>query len=155
MKTLIENQTFLVSFLIVWGFIQSLYFAIFMGLILRWNDAKGEQRTKVGKLWHGWAALVKVGIPVLWLPTYFALDLNTWLLVGISFIWFNWVGWDGILNMCRLTLDGNWLQRFFYSGSKSTGTTSIIEIKLGEYLPFIKMSYTVAAIIGIIMLLTL
>jgi len=155
MKHLIENKDFLVIFLIVWGFVQSLYYAVFMGLILRWNDAKGVQKTKVGKLWHGWALLVKVGIPVLWLPTYFVLPVTTWAIVGIAFLWFSWVGWDAILNLLRLSLEGNFLQRFFYSGNKKTGTTSVIELLVGEYLPFIKMAFTIVVLIVVIILTTI
>jgi len=178
MQTLIENQDFIINFLIIWGFIQSLYYAIFMGLILRWNDAKGEQRTKIGKLWHGQATLVKIGIPVLWLPTYFILSIQIWGIIGIAFIWFNWVGWDGVLNMCRLSLTGNWFKRWFYSGSIKTGSTSLLErwsgsiseldnkigrsvMKLtnwtdqfvGGLLPFMKLIFTFVSIIIIIILI--
>jgi|GEM_PF-5881866 len=174
MNRLIENKDFIVNFLVIWGFIQSLYFSVFMGLILRWNDARGEQRTKVGKLWHGQATLLKVGIPVLWIPTYFVLPLQTWGIIAIGFVWFSWVGWDGILNMCRLTLNGNRLQRFFYSGTAKTGTTSIIELWMyqishkikilrqatywvedfiGGFLPFMKLVFTIISVAGMFLLL--
>ena len=155
MKELINNPEFLVKFILVWGSVQSFYFAAFMGMVLRWRlHPDPVKSNRAGYIWHGIAALIRLGIPVLFIPVYFVVDWHIMTAFLIAFVWMNWVGWDAMCNLLR-PLEGSFFQRFFYSGTVKSGTTSLIDRLFGEYLPFIKMSYTVVAIIGIIMLLTL
>lgn len=67
-------------------------------------------------------------------------------------LWFAWVGYDGWANMPRnlnpyIKQDRyKWFRKFFYSGTKKTGTYSKIDLALGEYLPTIKFIYTIVTI---------
>jgi len=155
MKELINSPDFLIKFLLIWGAVQSFYFSLFMGMVLRWHlhpDPVKKQRA--GYLWHGIAALIRIGVPILFIPVYFVVDWHILTAFLLGFVWLNWVWWDAICNLSR-PLEGNFFQRFFYSGTVSSGTTSIIDRLLGQYLPFIKMAFTIITIIGIIMLLTI
>jgi hypothetical protein len=107
---------------------------------------------KCQKKWHTagfWERLfVTLSITVLALPN--------WYLMAIFFavaLWFVWVLYDGLTNMPKELPYKRWYQKFFYSGTTQTG--SKIDRLLGEYLPFIKLGYTLILPILITMYLTL
>jgi hypothetical protein len=83
-------------------------------------------------------------------------DYRQMIMWGLVVLWFAWVGYDGWTNMPKdlSSVPGikRWYQRFFYSGSTQTG--SKIDRALGEYLPFIKLFYTILLPVFITIYLT-
>ena len=126
----------------------SILFALFMGFILRWYFTG-----KSTKVWHGISFIIRGSILVLWLPLIGVLSWQLFTIFGIGYLWFSWVFYDAMCNLLR-PLPGNFFQRFFYSGTKQSGTGSWIDRLAGEYLPFIKLAFTIITIIGIIYLST-
>jgi len=103
----------------------------------KWHTAGFWQR-----LFLGFALVVQV------VPNWQAIIL--WSAITL---WFSWVGYDGWTNLPRnlapfIKQDRfKWFRRFFYSGTVKTGTYSKIDLALGEYLPTIKIIYTSATML--------
>lgn len=91
-------------------------------------------------------------IPII--PNWY--ELAFWSFITI---WFTWVGYDGWTNLPKdltpfIKQDRfKWFRRFLYSGTKKTGTYSKIDLAFGEYLPTIKLWYTVLTIVTTIIYL--
>ena len=136
-------------FIAIFGIIMLLYVAIFMGMILRWNDEKGDAKVRWGKAWHGWSSILRFGVIILWIP-YFWIEIYSATLLFLIFSNLSWAFYDGICNWFRNL-------SFWYIGSASSGTGSwwdkIWTQKSSKIVKIILMTSTIIyAIIYIVLL---
>ena len=103
-------------FAAIFGVVFLIYVAIFMSMILRWNDETGVEKEKWSKAWHGWSTLLRLGAVVLWVPFFWQDYLIAILLMSV-FLNLSWTLYDGICNWFRKL-------SFWYIGSTSSGTGS-------------------------------
>jgi len=106
----------MILFIILFGIIFLIYVAVFMGMILRWNDESGQPKKKWSKVWHGWSLILRIGVVVLWFP-YLWGDWLLMILIALIFFNLSWTFYDGICNWFRKL-------SFWYIGSHSSGTGS-------------------------------
>jgi hypothetical protein len=126
-------------------------FAVWNGMILAWHEAP---TIKKGTMWHGFGFLIRVALLALLIPYIWQWQMADYVLYLSLWLWMAWVGYDATINLLR-RVPGNLFQRFFYSGSKQSGTTSVIDKMIGDYLPMIKLTYTVLTIIYAVFYLTI
>ena len=120
--------------------------------------ASADEYRKCQRKWHRagfWERFfIALAIIVAFMPNWYLM-----LLMASVALWFGWVLYDGLTNMPKdlsgVSGTSRWYQKFFYSGSKITGTGSEIDIAMGQYLPFIKFIYTLLVPVFIVMYLYL
>ncbi len=109
-----------IGFLCAWA----IGLGVYNGLIVRWGAdlAQGTdpRRAKVSKQWHAVGALIKI-YPLLGPLYYLWGDLLAWALILSYFIPAAWAGYNMALNITRTGVG------VFYTGSKSSGTGSVID----------------------------
>jgi hypothetical protein len=132
--------------------------AIFMGIILRWNDVDTPyKKEKTGKMWHAYSLILRLAILVLFIPALTDYNIITIAYILSIYIWVIWVLYDAACNLIRpfWAIKGSLINRIFYSGSVDSGTTSIIDRTFGDILPWAKMIYTVLVAVFTVFTLTL
>ena len=123
---------------------------VYNGVFLRWHENPSQ---KNGIMFHSYGFLVRIALLLLLAPGFGIWDVMQWALYLSVWAWVAWIGYDALINLWR-NVPGNILQKIFYSGSKESGTTSIIDKYLGKYLPIIKMIYTGLEIVFIVLYIT-
>ena len=78
---------------------------------------------------------------------FFWPDVHGLIAVGLFNLWMAWVLYDGLTNTWKDLpyKKTNCLKRFFYSGSKATGTGSKLNQWIGENMDFVKFAYSFVA----------
>lgn len=131
------------------AFVICILLGVWMGLILRWNDVQNyAKKNRAGRQWHAVGFVTRIAAMLVMFPFILTCPIHEIILYLSIYLWLSWVLYDALCNLLRpyYSVPGNLLQRFFYSGSKKSGTTSFIDRTFSDYLPFMKMGYTLLVI---------
>lgn len=128
--------------LIIFALVFAFMLGVYNGFFLKFNDATPEEKKLAGTQFHGFGFILRASLLILWIPFIGEWTLLEWAFYLSLYLWVAFVLYDGMCNLLRPHLPGNLYQKFFYSGSAKSGTTSIIDKLLGEYLPIIKVAFT-------------